>query len=395
MLQTEFLRSIHANYERVLLEEKPEERRYQYCILNRGGIKGLLPCSLRYMNGSAYLYYDITSKQNVAQVYDNRSINREWMKNFLWSLKQIRMELARFLLDIQNVIWYPEHIFQDLDNSIFSFLYIPYYQGEDSFRGLLEYFIDRVDYEDELLVETVYKMYDHYEKIGYDYLQGQIFEDAKVLEKEYNAEQVSVEKGEIESEEQIVKPIQLAEHTPMTVSERTDRPLDEEDVLDRQEKRGFRSLFEPKKKRTKSENNSYQKELQLSMSSYAPMGYKVAEEEDFEEEYGQTIYIAETEETLDKPRRLYTTEGRIVVQQLDKPSCTIGKKKGEVEVVLDDASISRMHARIVKEQDAFFVEDLNSTNGTFKNGLRMQPYEKRKLEEGDEIRLGKITLIFR
>lgn len=49
----------------------------------------------------------------------------------------------------------------------------------------------------------------------------------------------------------------------------------------------------------------------------------------------------------------------------------------------------------VKEEDGYYLEDMNSTNGTFKNGLRMQPYEKRKLEEGDEITFGKRTLIYR
>lgn len=35
MLQTEFIRSMNANYERVLLDNQPEEKRYQYCILSR------------------------------------------------------------------------------------------------------------------------------------------------------------------------------------------------------------------------------------------------------------------------------------------------------------------------------------------------------------------------
>jgi len=50
MLNTEYVRNLNCNYERILLDKKPEEKRYQYCILNRGGIKGLLPCSLRYIN---------------------------------------------------------------------------------------------------------------------------------------------------------------------------------------------------------------------------------------------------------------------------------------------------------------------------------------------------------
>ena len=35
MLNTEFVKNLHNNYERIMLEKKPEERRYQYCILSR------------------------------------------------------------------------------------------------------------------------------------------------------------------------------------------------------------------------------------------------------------------------------------------------------------------------------------------------------------------------
>ena len=66
-----------------------------------------------------------------------------------------------------------------------------------------------------------------------------------------------------------------------------------------------------------------------------------------------------------------------------------------MDLVLDHAGVSRLHARIVREGDSFFLEDLNSTNGTFKNGLRLQPYEKRELEEGDEIGFGQEILVFR
>ncbi len=42
MIQTEYTRSANCNYERILLEEKPDEKKYQYCILSRGGIKGIM-----------------------------------------------------------------------------------------------------------------------------------------------------------------------------------------------------------------------------------------------------------------------------------------------------------------------------------------------------------------
>ena len=111
-----------------------------------------------------------------------------------------------------------------------------------------------------------------------------------------------------------------------------------------------------------------------------------------EEEYGKTVYIEETEREL--PRGLYRDNGELAVR-IDKFPFVIGKRKEETDLVLDDRSISRIHARILEEEGNIYLEDLNSTNGTFKNGLRMRPYEKRRLEKEDELRFGKVEYIFR
>ena len=108
---------------------------------------------------------------------------------------------------------------------------------------------------------------------------------------------------------------------------------------------------------------------------------------------GTTIYIEEDTTPKERTHRLCTPEGKMVLL-LDRATVTIGKKREDADFVIEEISISRIHARIMKEQDGFYLEDLNSTNGTFKNGLRMQPYEKRKLEEGDEIRFGKKEFVF-
>ncbi len=61
------------------------------------------------------------------------------------------------------------------------------------------------------------------------------------------------------------------------------------------------------------------------------------------------------------------------------------------DLILDDSSISRHHARLVARGRSWFLEDLNSTNGSFVNGRRV---EFKFLRPGDEIRLGKVTLQF-
>lgn len=380
MLQTEFVKNLHNNYERVQLENKPEEQRYQYCILSRGGIKGLLSGSLRYLDGKAYLYYDITSKQNVMQLFQKRNITREWVKDFLWSFRQIQLELDRFLLDEKNLLWYPEQVYQDLENNIFSFLYLPYYGEDNGFRELLEFLVERIDYKDELLVECIYKIYEGFEQNGDVYLQKHIFDDAKMLEQE---KITAVEEFPM-AEKETMPETDFYEEFSLPIEEDSENMA----VQNVPEKKGIFALFENRLRRKKLSKGNYQQKLEISME-----GAAVAEEFVYGEDYGRTIYI-ETPCEKEKPYRLYSQEGKLVAQ-LGEEDFTIGKKKGEVDLALDDFSISRIHARITKEEEDYYLEDMNSTNGTFKNGLHMQPYEKRKLQEGDEIKLGSIILIFR
>lgn len=70
---------------------------------------------------------------------------------------------------------------------------------------------------------------------------------------------------------------------------------------------------------------------------------------------------------------------------LDEFPFFIGKWKEHVNLIIDDCSVSRFHAKIVKEGEEYFITDLNSTNGTFLNRTRLEPNGSRKLTPGDEI----------
>lgn len=440
-MQTEYIKSLNCNYARILLDGKPEEKRYQYCIVGRGGIKGLLPCNLRYINGQGYLYYDITSKQNVQQIYSKKHITRDWIKDFLWSLRQVRQELERFLLDAGNILLFPEQIFQDLESRVFSFLYIPYYEGKNGIKELMDFWVEHIDYDDDLLVTCVYHMYEQMDQNGDVYFQKQIFEDAKMLETAQTTEvgkattqtaearegtwrttqTTGVREGALrttqtaEVREGTSRTAQIAEvrdgaaqstqtnkvavltaekkatMQTMEVGEIPDSgQAPEERTGTNPSKRRFFGIFDGKKK-DREIRNQYRQNMQEIMS-----GYAVAEDTSYDEDddYGRTIYIEEPAAEKETKRRIETSKGQLVAVIKD-PVLTMGKKKGEADIVLEDASVSRLHARITKEKDTYFIEDLNSTNGTFKNGLQLQPYERRELEEGDEIKLGRVVLIFR
>ncbi|MGQ0812468.1 MAG: FHA domain-containing protein [Nitrospiraceae bacterium] len=81
-----------------------------------------------------------------------------------------------------------------------------------------------------------------------------------------------------------------------------------------------------------------------------------------------------------------------VLQELEmaQPELTIGRQRGN-GLMIDDASVSDHHARLIKIQEVVFLEDLDSTHGTFVNDRRIHRYQ---LQDTDVIRIGKHRLMF-
>lgn len=114
----------------------------------------------------------------------------------------------------------------------------------------------------------------------------------------------------------------------------------------------------------------------------------------YEEEYGNTVFLDTT--SYKKENKLYgTNKGNKYHIDLDKLPCTIGKMAGSVDVVIKDSTISRIHAQLTNREGGIYVTDMNSMNGTFKNGLRLEPNETVLIEQGDELRFGRMTFCYR
>ena len=81
----------------------------------------------------------------------------------------------------------------------------------------------------------------------------------------------------------------------------------------------------------------------------------------------------------------------VQVYDLERPVIRVGRI-AEMDIVIDNVSVSRRQAEIQREGDAWVVRDIGSSNGTFVNGERLTG--DRKLQAGDEIGIGKYSLFF-
>lgn len=58
----------------------------------------------------------------------------------------------------------------------------------------------------------------------------------------------------------------------------------------------------------------------------------------------------------------------------------------------DEKGVSRQHARLLREERALYLLDLNSTNGTRLNGELVPAGVERRLHDGDELMLGRLSM---
>jgi hypothetical protein len=69
---------------------------------------------------------------------------------------------------------------------------------------------------------------------------------------------------------------------------------------------------------------------------------------------------------------------------------TIGRSP-DTEIFLDDVTVSRDHAVLVRRSGAWYLDDSGSLNGTYVNRRRI---DSHRLEDGDELQIGKYKLTY-
>ena len=72
--------------------------------------------------------------------------------------------------------------------------------------------------------------------------------------------------------------------------------------------------------------------------------------------------------------------------KIEVPIFLIGSQKEEAAGVIHASTVSRLHARIVKEGENYYIEDMNSTNGTYRNGELLRYRQKELLQKNDVIK---------
>ena len=362
MIQKEYVNSFQKNYIRSKIQkENGIKPRYQYQILAGRKLEGMLPVSMHVHNGEHYLYYDISGKQSLSKWFVKERINEAWMEKFANALRTVLWSMEQYLLDERNLILHPDCIFQDMEEEKLLFLYYPYYAegGKADMEEFLTFLVENAEDGEPETVDTLYDIFSKWETMRESFTPEQLL---------YAWDR---RKGEMTETVEQIPALEIPPQEDIQEEEKTSF------------KKNLTDLLFGRYKYRKSEN--------IAMESWEYRGEGQSEASESKEKTTYMEVVPEREE-----RKLYGNgrQNRKVIS-LDSLPLVIGKKSEKTDVVLADASISRMHARLSEEEGQIYLEDLNATNGTFKNGIRLKPYERVELFKEDEIKLGKLSFTYR
>ncbi|HEX2908527.1 MAG TPA: FHA domain-containing protein [Phototrophicaceae bacterium] len=90
---------------------------------------------------------------------------------------------------------------------------------------------------------------------------------------------------------------------------------------------------------------------------------------------------------------VFWPDGQFMTFPLVDNNISVGRSTGNT-IVLDTSTISRYHLSIRYDQEQVFVTDLDSVNGTFVDGVKLETNQPRSLYGGEEIQIGHLRLIY-
>ena len=361
-------------------------------------MKGVLPSKTRMEDGIEYLYLEVGNRRSLVDIYKDKEMDLEEMTRIFQGLLPILEELRNYLLSEKMVLFDPEYIYEEEDGN-YCIVILPWQDERPNFRKMAEFFLEKINHKDENGVNAAYHFYRQQSQGSFSLSQF-----IPVLEKE------NILKRQKKNKESIPVVTQPKDWKLEEIEEANkEEDMEEENSASRNWKYIFLILaflaigaqF----------INIIPGRIKLSCMAISvlflivffvlliPKKEKVKEEKkntvvEAEEEWevGETLFF-ENKEMEESWKLQWKERGRQKQVILEEFPCKVGKIKEEVSVVINDVSVSRVHCQFVKKENKIALMDLNSTNGTFLNGMPLGNGEMIEIEKNDEILIGKVKVL--
>ena len=456
-MRAEYKRDMNHNYLILYGEDEINTDSYQVRMLVGNVIPSLLKCRIQGMDGRFLVYFDITSKQALSVLYEEKKMGVEDLRLIFGGFVKAMEDAAEYLMNPGQFIISPEYIYTDIEKQEIYFCMMPGYEKDikEQFQFLTEYILPKIDHQDQDAVILGYGVYKramedsfHLEHIKEELYktqgqqgtttnkpeqmkteseQGQESEDFNPEEEGFweneEIKQEFVRDGEKSKRLSLpqktgvivlaaillcgIAAITLMGYLPyletgtilgiiivlvacvmlfVYVSKIKKKPgaLRQGREEERDKPKGITGKV-PTDQTDQSQNTI----KSVVKSTNKP----VVKSSQLHADYGETVVLSAG--AVSGPASLVSKEpGELATIYINEDLTVIGKLETACDAVISLPTVSRIHAKIRKKEDAYYLTDMNSRNGTAVNGRLLLPDEEYQLEPEDEVDFAQARYIF-
>lgn len=436
-----YRKDIHHSY--IVLPKNEGFCEEAYCVrmLQANSIVGIIKPDSRTIDSQVLYYYDITSKQSLDIIYGTNQVNNDQIGRLYTSLVEIIEKAYEYLLNENDLVLVPEHIYIELSTGQVNVCYLPGYNCniKDQMTALVEYILNKVDYKDKDAVFYAYNLYSVCRNEGFSFntfklaIKEKKQQDNLMKKRTNKMLQTEIEEGNREKQssskqfpimmEKISDEIEQYYYSLWTyiytgasiigaalilifsinmklvytsLGNRIDYGKLTALLLILVCISGYliKKIWDKNNRLTKIISRqeyvdpcSDQREEKTENISKS----KLYQEEEVD---NRTALLNEKRSHFDcylEPQDIDTYE---VIKIKDFPF-VIGKQQNNVDYYLDNEIVSRYHTKLTKDDDIYYITDLNSTNGTYLNEKPLLCYQRQELKGEDKVALAGINYCFK
>ncbi len=367
---------------------------YDRKMLERRKCSSFLPAEVLDQDGEVQYWYDVSGKQSLDVYLSAHFLGEDFFEKFLSALGQTGEWIENYLLEERHLVLRTETIFLDADTLNCSFCYCPICEEEltGQFQKLMEQLLKSVDHRKERAVCLAYRLYDISRKEGYQFgdLKRALCEVGEMRESEARVEEpLGREYKKAAVRDSVSDNKKVAVRESISGGEAGEAAGRNEQGADtgmyrhpagkrwsgRRHITAIAEQIQTLRQKWGNRSDNFpvlgiRGELFKSLSRGKPRSRETEPfcfepEEEEPAERHPTVLLSTKKEEAYRGILLYEGSGKQENLSITELPFLIGSDAASVQGVIESETVSRIHARITREGGIYFLEDLNSTNGTF------------------------------
>ncbi len=193
-MEKEYIKELDHTY--LVLGDGPiDEDEYNFQMVLRGRLPGVLPLSIAMKDGKQSLRADVTACTNIASRFKNMDLTGHDLRQILSAIRDTALRMPKLLMSAQDLYLDPECIFLGAGADQILLCYVPHLSESEphSVRTLAEFFLKKIDHADSSAASLAYELFDQVSSDSY--ILGNILQDLLKGQNQFNTSRSGSQPG--------------------------------------------------------------------------------------------------------------------------------------------------------------------------------------------------------